>query len=227
MSDHAPDTKNTPTDIPQSDAVDPSRRKLTGAALGVSAVFTLASRPVLASVCQSPSGHQSGNVSQHGTSTTCSGKSPGYWKEHPESWPSPYVPGTCTNPDTSNNGQGYKNQVENWSGGTLFHPFFSGSQFMADLDRETATTNTSLSMMQVMIMSDGSNPWGLTDTGNLGSHIVAALLNAKAGLTDDVLDETAVIGMWTEWAANGYYEPTAGVKWYAADIVRYITSTFS
>lgn len=98
---------------------------------------------------------------------------------------------------------------------------------MADLDRETATTNTSLSMMQVMIMSDGSNPWGLTDTGNLGSHIVAALLNAKAGLTDDVLDETAVIGMWTEWAANGYYEPTAGVKWYAADIVRYITSTFS
>jgi hypothetical protein len=229
MSDRSPDIQDAPPKPSPNEAIDQSRRKLTGAALGVSAVFTLASRPVLAGICQTPSGYQSGNVSQHGTPTTCSGKSPGYWKEHPEEWPLPYVPGTCTNPGT-NPGQGYKNQVENWSGGTLFHPFFSGSQFMADLDSNTVTPNTSLSMMQVMVMSDGNNPWGLTDPDNLGMHIVAALLNAKKGLTP-VLSETQVINMWNEWWSNGgpnggYFEPTANVKWSSAQIVKYIKTTF-
>jgi hypothetical protein len=117
------------------------------------------------------------------------------------------------------------NNAQNWSGGTLFHPTFSGTRFMADLDGNPSTAKTSLSMMQVMKMNDGSNIWGLTDPDNMGMHIVAALLNAKAGLTP-VLSEMAVINMWNEWATKGYFEPQANVRWNSAQIVRYIIGTF-
>jgi len=217
MSDRTPETLDTsPQALPEG--VDPSRRKLAGAALGVSAMFTLASRPVLAGgQCLSPSGAISGNLSQHGTPILCSGRTPGYWKTHSGSWPSPYLPGSC------NAGNGC-NKVQNWKNGTLFHPLFSGTQFMADLDGKPSTPKTSLSLMQVLMLNNGSNPWGLTDPDNLGAHIVAALLNAKAGLTP-VLSEMDVIGIWNEWVSKGYFEPTANVKWNAAQIVDYLKTT--
>ena len=62
--------------------VDASRRKFTGVGLGVSAIFTLSSHPVLAEVagvCKSPSGFASGNLSQHGTPIICSGQKPVVW----------------------------------------------------------------------------------------------------------------------------------------------------
>ena len=219
MSDHTPETQDTSPEASQDGEINPSRRKLTGAALGVSAIFTLASRPVLAAQCMTPSAACSGNLSQHGTPTLCTGKSPGYWKEHTEAWPSPYLPGSCTS------GKKSYNQAVNWQGGTLFHPLFSGTQFMADLDGNFSTPNTSLSMMQVMMLNNGSNPWGLTDPDNLGMHIVAALLNAKAGLTP-VLSETDVINMWNEWVSKGYFEPKANVQWNSKQIVDYIVTTF-
>jgi hypothetical protein len=120
----------------------------------------------------------------------------------------------------------------NWRNGTLFHPNFAlvtnsiGNSFLADLDGNPTTPKTSLSMMQVMMMNDGSNPWGLTDPDNLGMHIVAALLNAKKGYTP-ILSELDVINMWNEWASKGYFEPTANVHWNSAQIVQYIVSTFS
>lgn len=85
MSDHTPETQDTPPEASQGDSVDQSRRRLTGAALGVSAVFTLASRPVWASQC-SISGMASGNLSN--PQETCEGCTPGYWKvcQHLDSW---------------------------------------------------------------------------------------------------------------------------------------------
>lgn len=66
-----------------------SRRQFTKASLGLSGViFSLASRPVLGDVvCKSPSGFLSGNASTHGPQPVCLGRSPGYWKNHLESWP--------------------------------------------------------------------------------------------------------------------------------------------
>ena len=58
---------------------DLGRRRLTGSALGASAILTLASRPVLAMDCVSPSGFASGNLSQHGTPAVCSGNGPTEW----------------------------------------------------------------------------------------------------------------------------------------------------
>ncbi|MBW8371052.1 MAG: hypothetical protein K0M66_08765 [Thiobacillus sp.] len=85
MSDHTSKNQDTPPEASQNDAIDQSRRKLTGAALGVSAVFTLASRPVWANQC-TISGMASGNLSA--PKVTCQGCTPGYWKvdKHLNAW---------------------------------------------------------------------------------------------------------------------------------------------
>lgn len=185
-------------------SVDESRRGFTKSGLALSGVLlTLASRPILGDVvCKSPSGFLSGNVSASGTVLLCSGLSPGYWGEHPESWLTPYEPGSCTD---------QCNQVANWTGGTPFCSVFSCGGY--------AVGYSGKSMMQVIHLL------GNQDKDQLGAHIVSALLNARSGYTP-VLTETQVINMFNEWAQYGYFKPTASVKWYGADIVEYITSTF-
>lgn len=66
-----------------------SRRQFAKTSLGISGVIlSLASRPVLGNVvCKSPSGFLSGNASTHGPQPVCQGRSPGYWKNHVDSWP--------------------------------------------------------------------------------------------------------------------------------------------
>jgi hypothetical protein len=83
MSDHAPESQTASPEATRDDAIDQSRRKLTGAALGVSAVFTLASRPVLAGQCTTASNAASGNLSQHGSVTPCTGKTVATWAATP------------------------------------------------------------------------------------------------------------------------------------------------
>lgn len=86
MSDRSPDLQDTPPESLPDDTIDQSRRKLTGAALGASAVFTLASRPVWANQC-TISGMASGNLSAP-DKETCQGCTPGYWGrcQHFVSW---------------------------------------------------------------------------------------------------------------------------------------------
>ena len=75
-------------------------------------------------------------------------------------------------------------------------------------------------MMQVIWLK------GNQDTQQLGAHLVAALLNARMGLTP-VLSEAQVVNIFSEWNRKGYFEPTAGIKWYASDIVTYLQTTLS
>lgn len=86
MSDPTTNNQDTLPDSPKSDDIDHSRRKLSGAALGVTAVFTLASRPVWANQC-TISGMMSGNLSAP-PGPACAGCTPGYWKQpqHLDSW---------------------------------------------------------------------------------------------------------------------------------------------
>jgi hypothetical protein len=70
------------------------RRRLLQA--GISAapvVMTVASRPVLALGCDSPSGFTSLSQSHPGPGT-CTGHTPIYWREHPLEWPSGFTTGT-------------------------------------------------------------------------------------------------------------------------------------
>jgi hypothetical protein len=184
-----------------------SRRKFAQAGLGVSAFFTLTSRPVLAEVgiCKSPSGFASGNLSQHGNPVVCSGRTPGYWQTQLD-WPAPYVTGTCASPGPGT--------CSSWnSDGTAFHPLFGGTQYKN-------SDGTSKTLMQVLWLNGNGDP------SQLGAHIVAALLNAKKEWTP-VLNESQVIGIWNEYVTKGYFEPTAGVQWDAAKIVSYLKSTMT
>lgn len=196
----------------QAELADESRRRFTKSGLAVSGVLlTLASRSALGGggICKSPSGFLSGNASQHGTPSICDGRTPGYWGTNTDSkhkWPSPYETGKCTD-------HTHSLDYQNWSGGTRFNDpylgFYCGG-FGANL--------ASYSMMQVILLG------GNGDSSQLGAHIVSALLNARMGWTP-VLTEAQVRAIFNEYDLKGYFEPTAGVKWYPADIVDYLKST--
>lgn len=85
MADLTPDKQETTPGTPSAEPSNPSRRRLAGAALGATAVFTLSSRPVWANQC-SISGMMSGNLSK--PKVVCEGCTPGYWREcqHFDSW---------------------------------------------------------------------------------------------------------------------------------------------
>lgn len=221
MADKKPNSSDSKaqTDPDGDVSVNTSRRRLTGAGLGMSAIFTLASRPVLAAQCAPASAAASGNLSQHGIPPQCTGRTPGYWKvkQHGGEWPAPYQQGTCNNSGGGGDG-GCANSPGNWAGGTAFHPELYGSKFMVN--------QKSLTMNQVMVMNDSSY-LGLTDKDNLGSHIVAALLNAASGKTNGVLTVAKVKTMWSECQIKGYFEPLAGVKWSPAQVVAYLQTTMT
>jgi hypothetical protein len=95
-----------------------TRRRLAKAGIGaVGVLSTLESRAGMSPMmCKSPSGALSGGLSSHyGPAPVCNGLSPGYWKNHPESWPIPtttwfaevfYVAGnrrSCTASKTNTN----------------------------------------------------------------------------------------------------------------------------
>lgn len=197
-------------DTNQTETIDGTRRRFTTSGLVVSGVLlTLASRPSLGDVvCKSPSGFLSGNASTHGTPQTCLGRTPGYWGNHPENWPSPYLPGNC------NSGKGNScTDSSNWSGGTRFADMALGFHCSG-----YGSIYLKYSMMQVIWLGGGGDPY------QLGAHIVAALLNAKMGWSL-MLSEAQVKNIFNEYNSKGYFEPTAGVKWYPAEIVTYLKST--
>lgn len=75
-------------------------------------------------------------------------------------------------------------------------------------------------MMQVIWLNGNQDPY------QLGAHFVAAILNEKIGATH-ILSGSQLVNMFNEWNRRGFFEPTAGVKWYADKIVTYLQSTLS
>ena len=164
MSDQKPDNAETSPEASQN-APDPARRKLTGAALGAGAVFTLSSRPVWASRC-TISGMMSGNLSK--PQERCDGCTPGYWMQcqHLDSWiPTGFKPDDKFN--TVFGCSQYKNPQNN-------KPYTL-------LDVMGLTGNTDPKKADCKNMPNGYavNPMGKDPISpNLGFHAVAALLNA-------------------------------------------------
>lgn len=206
-----------------SRSVDESRRRFGKSGLAASGVIlTLASQPVLGQwACQSPSGFQSGNVSAHGDLPLCSGLTPGYWQAPNKQWPSPCMQGTCSNTKNLSS-----NEAVDWTGGTAFSSIFNCGTYGAiyksaclPVKKGPCKPTSPLSFMQILLLN------GKDDSYQLGAHVVAAFLNAHAGLTMGVLTAQAVKDMFNEWAEKGYYEPSAGVQWSGADIVFYLQST--
>lgn len=190
---HSTSAKETPADAGR-------RRLLQGGLATAPVMLTLLSRPALGTgfECKTPSGFLSGNVSQHGSPTFCSGRTPGYWKQsqHFSAWRAPYYPTTTT-------GSGGHSATKFHSTTTGFNGTQFGSKTMLD------------------VLGAEGNAGGYVA---LGRHITAALLNAAAGLSP-VLNQTQVRAIWNEYVSKGYFEPSAGIKWYPDQIVDYLVTT--
>lgn len=200
MSDPTSKTQDTLPEASHSDAIDQSRRKLTGATLGVSAaVFTLASRPVLAGQCMTPSSAASGNLSTHGTPPSCTGKTPAEWVAHAQATTSP------GNPNVPNNGFP--------DGNVKFHDVFaSGSR---------ASWGNNTRLYAVMVATDNSNTGSTPNP--ISKEFAAALLNIRGGFVPaSVLTEVQLIGMWNDWLPDGIFVPKLGAEWDANHIVDYL-----
>ncbi|MES2960107.1 MAG: hypothetical protein V4792_18110 [Pseudomonadota bacterium] len=168
------------------------RRLLRGGLAATPLLMTIASRPVMAGTCAPASSFASINASRHGEQppVSCDGVSPGYWKEpqHFREWPEYWVPSAKAIP-----GKGWNPPLN--AQATLFNTVF-GAGF------------PELTLLQVLDLKGG-------DKNSVGRYIVAALLNAATNKTAGVMDVDTVKTIWTAFNTHGYYEPTAGIKWYA------------
>jgi len=181
-----------PPETPVSTPIDPARRKL-GLGLGASAIFTLASRPVLAGQCMTASAAASGNLSQHGPVISCTGKTPTQWAAE------------LTDSDVRN---------------VSFHtppPAARNGVFPAGA---RANWNNS-KLRTVMNAADNSNTGSTPNP--VSKEFAAALLNIRAGLVPaSVLTDVQLIGMWNDWLPDGIFNPKAGANWDANHIVAYL-----
>ena len=66
------------------------------------------------------------------------------------------------------------------------------------------------------------------DTGKVAKHLIGAYLNTMGGnaafIPANVMTPQGILGIWSEYVAKGFYEPVAGVKWYAEEIKDYLKS---
>ena len=197
MSDRSTDTKDTQPVATQNGEINPSRRKLAGAALGAGAIFTLASRPVLAGVCNSPSAAASGNMSHHGPAPNCTGRSPAQWV-------------ASVNSNQTNNGFPGTNVVFNSvfaNGNGIIWPNGANGRLRQVMDSTANPDNVNA--------TPRPNP--------ISAEFAATLLSIRGGrIPTAVLTEVALIGMWNDWRTTGTFQPKAGVNWDANQIVTYL-----
>jgi hypothetical protein len=229
---------------------NPSRRRFNRAGVGASAVvLTLASRSVLAdAICKSPSGFDSLAPSMAATNQPnfCSGRPVSQWLLQ-DPWPVakdvPFAsifgdgyPGLYAGAASAGvAAAGSSNAGRSW-----FEPFSNSPVAGSSGSSSNASSGSNASSK-----SNGAAKAAATDNNELllkdatlfqamaGSrtpvvvkNLIAALLNFKAGYNSFPTD-TDVIRIFQEWQQKGYYEVRATVKWYEADINKYLASTNS
>jgi len=85
-----------------------------------------------------------------------------------------------------------------------------------------AISGTNVPLKDVFDPAKGYDP--------VAQHCLAALLNAS---TSYPLTPATILGVgyakdiWYSYKTKGYFEPTAGVRWYSAKIVEWIATTYS
>ena len=168
-------------------------------------VVTLASQPALGATCFTPSRSLSRNtsLSQQGFYGECTGaQSPGNYKAQQSpgssySWPASVPPST------------------------LMHPLFT----MGNSEGVTKFTKTEGGKVVSQTLGEAIS---VNASGMVAFHLIGAYLNKMGGngavIPDKAITVAGILNMWSEYALKGYFEPTAGVKWYAAEIVAYLKS---
>jgi hypothetical protein len=129
---------------------------------------------------------------------------------------SPYIQGGTSSTPTTTTGS---TSTPVTSGPLVGPAGTNGTAFHCPTTGLNGQTFGSLTMLDVLGASGGAYD-------ALGRYTVAALLNAKAGRVH-VLPESTVRNMWNDCVTRGYYEPAAGVRWGAAEIVAYMQKTIA
>ncbi|MDR2837214.1 MAG: hypothetical protein LBV49_01385 [Azonexus sp.] len=181
------------------------RRRFLGAGAAASPfLLTLVSQPALGTVCFSPSRNLSRNtsVSQQGQYGECLGA------ESPGNYAAQQTPG-----------KGAYHWPVSVPPSTPMHPlFYEGGE-------NGKTRFVKQQGVQIVSMTLGE-ALNVNAAGQVHFHLIAAYLNKMGGngavIPDAVITAQAILDMWQEYASRGYFEPMAGVKWYAGDIVDYL-----
>lgn len=173
-----------------------SRRALVRGGLSATPMLlSLASRPVMAAPCEPASSFTSASLSRPKTGLPpCLGAGPDYWKAESSfpDWPAPMAV-----PVTPMTASGTPTTDATLSA-TLFNNVFGSS---GGYPRST--------LLDVLRLNATSGRDGLA------RYCAAGYLNAlKNRIPAAVLDVSVVKNVWASFVARGYYEPTAGVKWY-------------
>jgi hypothetical protein len=186
------DAPNSPSETPRppGQAASASRRRLIqGGLTAVPLVMTVSSQSVMAQGvsgrCSTASAFGSMNASRPANVTSCRGRGPQYWRNQ-------------HNFDEWPHGYVPRATQTPRVQATSFATCFGGSGVQAGA--------TLLDVLR-------SNSSGRDEVARL---CTAALLNAAKGLTPaTVLSVATVRDVWQSYASRGYYEPTAGIRWYA------------
>lgn len=182
------------------------RRLIRGGLAAGPVILTLGSQPVFGTglKCVAPSQTLSAAASHTGQVGSCSCYPVSHWKSTGYSWPS-----GCDR----NNLKYHDVYVEQGGAGCSFFTTSNGY-----------TGQVAQTMYNVLCTTDS-----VSETARLLS---CAYLNIRAGKVSfpvgGVVSQTKMINsmqeIWREFVLNGYYEPFAGKKWYAADIKNYLIS---
>lgn len=79
--------------------------------------------------------------------------------------------------------------------------------------------NLSASPTLLEVLAITGNP-----TNDVARYVVAALLNAAAGLAP-VLSISLVKDIWSEFASTGSFSPSSGAHWNSSEIIAYLSTT--
>jgi hypothetical protein len=180
---------------------DQTRRRLTGSALGVSAIFTLASSPVLAGgQCLKPSGFASGNLSGHTTPPPTYCKPPEWWCTQ-SSWQH-----FCTKDQRYHDNPFIKYSK---CGDT-----FSKRDQWGNVLKDRWGHSIPMTCYEVAASPSTCSHETLTDLFDLGRYCLSTCLSidsitgaAPCITTGDVM------AIWQDCTINGHYEVIAGHNW--------------
>ncbi len=211
---------------PASMTQDSRRRLLRGGLAATPVLLTMASRPVMANTtCFPSSASVSANASRTAAGFACRGRSVGFWSQDTSftEWPAPMAsPGetkaaiAAATAEAAAAAGAMKDTV-------ALPSTLTDSVVTAEPARSTkmaATTFNSVfgnqggygtkTLIEVLRLNSNSGRDGLA------CHLAAAYLNALKGLTPSVvLDVVTVKNIWTSFVSRGYFEPTAGIRWFA------------
>lgn len=201
---------------------DSRRRLLRGGLAAAPALLTLVNRPVMAAPCFAGSVSLSANLSRGNKPIQCLGFEPQTWVASLELWPAPMaVPGESTNLGSQTTAEADASTADKKGKGespsTLSdseataeqtrRPKQAGTTFNSVFGKQGGYGNSTL--LEVLKLNSNSGRDGLA------RHLVAAYLNALKGYTPAViLDVVTTKSIWTSFVARGYYEPTAGIRWF-------------